>query len=85
MFWRSGRGEKFGSSSFVVEEATNGVELAEVQCENIHVKSVLVFGGWSACDRQPHAAPITGPSRQSFLTNDSHLSNLGLTWILSPT
>ncbi len=27
---------------------------------------ILVFGAWSECDRQPHAAEITGPSRQFF-------------------
>ena len=30
----------------------------------IFITGVLVFGGWSECDKQPHAATITGPSRQ---------------------
>jgi hypothetical protein len=76
-------GEKLGFSSFRIEEAASGVEFAEVKRENLHVYLVLVFVGWSECDKQPQAAQITGPSRQLFLTNDSHPSNLGLTWILS--
>ncbi|TWU10273.1 hypothetical protein Pla52o_57290 [Novipirellula galeiformis] len=31
-----GRGEELGFSGFGVEEAGNGVEFAEVQCENLH-------------------------------------------------
>ena len=30
----------------------------------IFITVVFVFGGWSECDKQPHAATITGPSRQ---------------------
>jgi hypothetical protein len=59
-----GRRDKLATSSLGVKVAGDGVEFAEVQCENLHWISILVFGGWSECDRQPHAAPITGPSRQ---------------------
>ncbi len=37
VFSRGGCGEKLRFASFGVEEAANGVEFAEVQCENLHV------------------------------------------------
>ncbi|EGF25121.1 hypothetical protein RBWH47_04943 [Rhodopirellula baltica WH47] len=46
MLRSGGRGEELGSSGFVVEETTNGVELAEIQCENLHcLESLCLVGG----------------------------------------
>lgn len=58
------RRKKLGLSRFGIVKATNGVEFTEIKSENLHGLRVLGFGGWSECDRQPHAAQITGPSRQ---------------------
>ncbi len=64
VFTPSVGGQKSGLSAGGGIKAANGVEFPEINGESLHCFGSLGFGGWSECDRQPHAAEITGPSRQ---------------------
>ncbi len=73
-----GSGEKVILPGGGVIEAAHGVELAEVQSENVHLKPVRVH--WVKRMWQSSYSLLRSRVRvASFNTNGSHPSNLGLT------